>query len=120
MQVLSVATFPFQLIVAILVAIVLLCLVGVFLWNRIVNETSDFDPSSVKQPTPTEDKETLPATVDYRDTKQTLMPQTVSSADTINNQSDDDVVELKDKSLSGQKTVENAGDASISMDDEQE
>ena len=111
--------FQFLFIAILLVTILLLCLVGVFLWRNVLNETSDFQPISEDSTTSTKQKPAS-ASAPMIETEQILKSKTVSSAETISNQNDDDVVELRHRRLSSQKTVENAGDASVSMDDEQE
>ena len=115
----DVTGFPVGLLLVILIALVVLLIVGAFLWRSFFANPTDFRSQvydSTNKPSSVE-KEAQPES--NVEVVQSLKPQTVSAADTINNNSDDDVVELARKPNSSDQTVENAGDISISMDDEQ-
>lgn len=113
--------FPVELLVVILIALVVLLIVGALLWRSLFASPSDFRSQGHAPPknqSVVEDEALTNSPV--IEAGQSLKPQTVSAADTISNNSDDAVVELARKPASSEQTVENAGDVSVSMDDEQE
>ena len=109
---------PIGLVIALVAAAIVVVGAGFLLWQYMFSNENSFDAGE-KFKTPAKPEPTGEAEAVDIEPAQSLNPKTVSSADTISNKSDDDVVELKKRPFSSQQTVENAGDVSISMDDEE-
>lgn len=109
--------FPVGLVVSLVITTILLFLAGWFLWHKMFNHSTDFSSSEHYPDAPPPDVEREESATGLA-AEQPLQPKTVSAADTISNHSDEAVVELKERTISTQKTVEAAGDVSVTMDEE--
>ena len=108
--------FTTGLIVSIGIATVLLIFIGWFLWRRMFGTRPKSFSAQLKQ---LDDAGVHQVESDLvAEPDRSLKPPAVSAAETIDNKSDEAVVDGKERSLSTQKTVENAGDVSISIDDD--
>ena len=98
---------------------------GLLLWRSLFG-TNTFDSGShfhsdATSKNPAKDNQGAPSVPEIESPSH-LRSKTVSSAETVNDEGDDGVdsqVELSKSSIANHQTVENAGDVSISIDDEE-
>lgn len=112
--------FPTGLLIALAAAILFLMIAGVALWRLMFSEDSSYKSHSHYKERPPEKPtaDSVAQSIEEVPQGEALNAKTVSSSDTINNQSDDDVIELQENPVGGKQTVETAGDVSVSMDDD--
>lgn len=112
--------FPLPLLIASLVAVLLLLVIGIFLWRQMFSAMPKFDSTEKFSKMADDRKHALTARM-AEQTVRKLDQKTVSSADTVSNKSDEAVYEEIDSTpLSKQRTVDGTGDVSVSIDDTEE